>query len=107
MITASSAPIRVKHNRLEVCFEAGQARYEAFFFDENAKRVRQVDLVVSSTKWNGLAYNADGDLEFFTEDTPAGGLAADFVAFSQTSGGFRARADALEARLQSTGRFPT
>jgi hypothetical protein len=112
MVTSSTAPGRPKVNRWtlrQVTWTAGNVGYYDFdLADENgvAQNGGGFTLAINLTEATGITYSAQGVPSVVAVSYPSGGITTDFTTFSNTAGGFAAKAAALEARLQSTGRIP-
>lgn len=75
--------------------------------DETGAAAAEHDIFSTSQQRNGLAFNGGGAVALTAPVTSTVGfLALDFAAFADTAGAFAAKAAALEARLQATGRIP-
>jgi hypothetical protein len=111
-VIAATAPVRLKHSRFditEVRLSASGLVSVVSVSDSAGTVVAVLDLVTNATRWQGISYSAQNEVQLFTADTPGGpgaALAADFTAFAGTSGGFAPKSAALETRLQATGRLP-
>lgn len=112
-VTATTAPARNKHNRFtitEVRASPNGMLAVVTVSDSASNVVGAIELTMNASRWQGISFSAQNEVQVFTADTPgapSAALALDFTAFASTAGAFAAKAAALEARLVATGRLPT